>query len=63
MNTSQTTESINVTSAGNTSTGNDSSVNENETTALETQDPGEPTTENNDYTDDTIQDDSTEGIL
>ena len=61
--TSQTTARTNVTSAGNNSTGNDSGVSVDETTALETQDPGEPTTENNDYTDDTIQDDSTEGIL
>ena len=64
--TSQTTESTNVTSvtsAGNNFTGNDSGVSVTETTALETQDAGEPTTENNDYTDETIQDDSTRGIL
>ena len=64
--TAQTTESTTVTSAGNNSTGNDSGISVNETTALETletQDPGEPTTENNDYTDETIQDDSTRGIL
>ena len=61
---SQTTiESTNVTSAGNNFTDNDSGVSVNETTALETQEAGEPTTENNDYTDETIQDDSTEGIL
>ena len=61
--TAQTTESTNVTTAGNDSTTNDSGVSVIETTALETQDPGEPTTENNDYTDETIQDDSTRGIL
>ena len=61
--TSQTTESTNVTSAGKTSTGIHCGVSVNETTTLETQDAGEPTTENNDYTDETIQDDSTAGIL
>ena len=69
---SQTTESTNVTSAGNNFTGNYSGVSVNETTALETQDAGEhttenndyePTIENNDYTDETIQDVSTKGIL
>ena len=58
-----TTESTNVTSAGNNFTDNDSGVSVNETTALETEDPGQPTTEINDYTDDTIPDDSTGGIL
>ena len=60
---SQTTESTNVTSAGNNFTDNDSGVSVNETTDLETQDPGEFTTENDNNTDDTIQDDSTAGIL
>ena len=67
-NTLQSTESPNVTSAGNNSTGNDSRVSVNETNGLETQDPGELTTESEYYTDDTIQyedssDDTTTGIF
>ena len=67
-NTSQTTESTNVTTVGNNFTGNDSGVSVNETIALETQDPGEPTTESYYYSDDTYQeedssDDTTRGIF
>ena len=67
-NISQTTESTNVTTARINSTRNDSGVSVNQTNALETQDPGEPTTESYYYSDDTYQeedssDDTTRGIF
>ena len=57
-----------MTSVGTNSTGNDSGVSVNEKSSLETQDPGQPTTESYYYTDDATQDegssdDSTTGIF
>ena len=57
-----------MTTAGNNSTENDSGVSVNETIALETQDPGELTTESYYYTDDTYEeedssDDTNNGIF